>query len=550
MMVQHEYQHLWGTHDTARSERARDFFIRTRSAHLEFMSHELETAFRKIKKKSRRDLHGVSVTALNLIFKSCPDEFSKWLSRVVCDSEGCQLLRVRGFVSGKSSGTPRADETRAILPQPAISQLCDCVLEQRIFTFISSQEVRHPAVFTGAVAGTQPLDAAATMQLAIEKMLDCKSEGAVAQCDVARYCDNLDLLAVAEDMIRHGLDCATARACLVMQYKPRVQLSLMFTACSVSERCAASLTGSRIAGAFARWPIQSTMNYIRPHLSKYAYECLDRDGVASTVCMFTWVDNLYCIARSQAAAAECMSLIEQFLSDVWNLRIKPSSRMYLLPHGALDQNCFDQAWNRTVEFLVLGHVLSPNAGIRCCWKSGQKPLWRAFWGNCKNKHLRNDQDKALRLLERSVHPVIAFRVSRWPPQKVISQELDGLQAKMIASIRRLRLAPGEEDSTFFRRRLKDARAIARKMGSWSGRWFKRFVQWNEHLDRHPSHPATRVMRTRDRIWLQNCRSIFAARNPVRWNSWTCLAGRTDTRIAGGYVAQRWENGLALALERV
>ena len=150
--------------------------------------------------------------------------------------------------------------------------------------------------------------------------------------------------------------------------------------------------------------------------------------------------------------------------------------------------------------------------------------------------------KALTLLERSVYPVLNFRISRWPPQKVIAQELDRTHAAMIASIFRISPGPGETPASFCRRRMRAAHSIARDRGQWSKRWFNRFEQWNEHLDRHPSHPCSRILKTRDADWLVSRRALFAAANPIRWNSWTCLAGRSDTRACSGHVAQRWENG--------
>ena len=156
----------------------------------------------------------------------------------------------------------------------------------------------------------------------------------------------------------------------------------------------------------------------------------------------------------------------------------------------------------------------------------------------------------MQLLDRSVYHGLAFRVSRWPPQKVIAEELNRTQASMIASIRRIQPNPAEEPASFCRRPMRDAHSIAKKQGTWSDRWFDRFIEWNAHLSRHPEHPTSRLIRTRDKFWLQSRRANFAAQNAVRWNSWTCLAGRTDTRITSGNVAQRWENGLDFASERV
>ena len=166
------------------------------------------------------------------------------------------------------------------------------------------------------------------------------------------------------------------------------------------------------------------------------------------------------------------------------------------------------------------------------------------WANCKSKHLRNDRCRAMILLDRCVQPVVNFRVSRWPPQSVIAQELDQTQAKMIASILGTRPLFGEEPSSFHRRRMREAHCIAREKGTWSSKWFSRFQQWNEHLDRHPDHPGARILATRNSAWLQSQRAKFTPVFSVRQSCWTSLAGRTDTRIQSGYIAQRWESGRA------
>ena len=241
-----------------------------------------------------------------------------------------------------------------------------------------------------------------------------------------------------------------------------------------------------------------------------------------------------------------MSLVEQHLAEVWNLQFKKSSKLYLLPQGAPDEACFDEQWTRTSEFPVLGHTLSPDASIRECWRTSQKAMWRAFWGNCKNEHLRNNPERAMQLLQRSVYPVLAFKNSRWPPQKVISIELDRTQASMIASIKRSPPLPAEDPVHFCRRRMKEAHSIARAQATWKQKWFYRFKQWNDHLQRHPSHPTARLIRTRDKEWLMNRRASFAVQNAIRTRAWGLFAGRTDTRLNNGKVVQRWENGLDFA----
>ena len=166
----------------------------------------------------------------------------------------------------------------------------------------------------------------------------------------------------------------------------------------------------------------------------------------------------------------------------------------------------------------------------------------SFLGKLQERAPENDKGKALILLDRCVFPVLNFRVSRWPPQQVIADELDQTQAKMIASILRYRPGPGEDIASFCRRRMRDARSIADAQGTWSGKWFDRFERWNEHLHRHLDHNCTRLLSLMNAQWLRERRARYAPANPIRWNAWSCHAGRTNTRIGSGYIAQRWESG--------
>ncbi len=288
------------------------------------------------------------------------------------------------------------------------------------------------------------------------------------------------------------------------------------------------------------------MKHIAPKINEYGFVCGAPGQPLDHVGLFTWIDNIYCTAETQNRAAHCMRALERYFLVSWGLKFKPSSKLLMLPKGAQDERCFDLSWDRVTEFPVLGHVISDSGGIRSCWEASKASLWRAFWGNCKDRRLGKDIPRSIKLLERSVYPILSFRTSRWPPQKTIASEMDRTHASMLASIQRTPPFPGEEHNCFLRRRMRLAHSKAKDQGIWSDRWYHRFVLWNEHLDRHPAHPCARILKTRDSNWLMQRRIPFVATNPMRWASWTSLAGRTDTRLNSGHVAQRWESGLELA----
>ena len=139
-------------------------------------------------------------------------------------------------------------------------------------------------------------------------------------------------------------------------------------------------------------------------------------------------------------------------------------------------------WPLVDEFPVLGHSLQPCGSIRSCWTKAKGAMWKSFWANPGTKaasHL--SQAARLALLRRSVLPQLTFRCSRWPPQRRISQELDAMQQKMVASALKLSPATGEAADSFVRRRGRAARSYCHDAGRWSYHWFERAVRWDDHL---------------------------------------------------------------------
>ena len=84
----------------------------------------------------------------------------------------------------------------------------------------------------------------------------------------------------------------------------------------------------------------------------------------------------------------------------------------------------------------------------------------SFWANAGSAeasklalHLR------VKLLVRTVVPVLDFRCSKWPPQATVAEELDAVQRKMLATILRLRPLPHETFKQFRQRRGKAAQQL-------------------------------------------------------------------------------------------
>ena len=106
--------------------------------------------------------------------------------------------------------------------------------------------------------------------------------------------------------------------------------------------------------------------------------------------------------------------------------------------------------------------------------------------------------------------------------------------------------PAESLDQFYRRRLRQARDVATKVGLWSIMWCHRIQDWNSHLVRgkrynHICYLLSQHMSTE---WLLFQRSAFV-------NSQNSLhAGRTGPRSNIGKPQPRWTESLPLAVSLI
>jgi len=230
------------------------------------------------------------------------------------------------------------------------------------------------------------------------------------------------------------------------------------------------------------------------------------------------------------------------LEEKWNLSIKPSSRSCMAATGSVDQPTSPK-WPLCNTFQVLGHVLQNSGSIRACWRRTKALMWKAFWANPGSKHGHKlSPAQRFTLLGKAVVPQLDCRCTRWPPQRTIADELDGVQRKMMATAMRISRYPGEELPDYVRRRGRAAARQCKLTGTWSQRWFKRVIAWHSHLER-PRNAHTwpaKTLHHRDREWLIRRRASLLSDN---CKSGSCMAGKTDTRAFPGCVHVRWDDGV-------
>ena len=122
-------------------------------------------------------------------------------------------------------------------------------------------------------------------------------------------------------------------------------------------RSIGGLTGSRIAGAFGRVPVE---RMIQIHASK-------RQSLSfhSSLAVGSWVDTLYAFADSPFKAISILREAEQYLWEEWGLKIKPSSKMYMCAIGS-DQGKVPGDYKKVSVLPFLGHLVAPTGTSKQC----------------------------------------------------------------------------------------------------------------------------------------------------------------------------------------
>jgi hypothetical protein len=428
------------------------------------------------------------------------------------------------------------------LPLPAVLQIIDSALARYLNTNLDLVFPAIPGTWVGARPGTQALDIAHGLHLVIEKGLDMRSRAALGQEDIQAFYDTMKMLRIARFLEEKGIPKAHAAVFLRHQLLPRVLLSFGGpNSVEIKNRSSGGLTGSRLAGAFGRVPVESVISERHTFWREHGF--LADDAPPLTLC--TYVDNVYTASPTLAGAVFILEDFEKSLNSRWGQVIKQSSRSVMLCSGLPDDATIcNIKWPRVTEFNCLGHVLQNNSSIRSCFTNTKANMWKAFWGNCGHDQLRDAPVATkCKLLDRSCKSVLAYRCSRWPPQPTIAKELDRVQTKMIAAIVRTPRTTGESDAEYSHRRNFVASRICAQNGRWSDFWYQRSIGWDEHLSRGHCVNSWPVLLHdfHNNEWLQGLRFSRASR---------ASNTSTNTRVSVGRPPMRWHDGISFAKLRV
>ena len=380
--------------------------------------------------------------------------------------------------------------------------------------------------------------------MVVEKTLDVRSTSCLAQYDIQRCFDSLDVLSIVRYLAQQGLAIARLAAVLRLQCLTCVTLACLETTSTIACRGVGTLTGSRCGFALSRiiWVelCLALGDFLRDNLWSMHGKVFP---------MLIWVDNCYLAAVTAAKALSIACAVEAYLLRRWGLRIKPTSKLAMQVRGAADEQPDVPGWSFGSTFDCLGFRIADDNSLIREVQLIKEMGWLAIWRNVRHKRaVFLPQHSKIRMVQRCIQPILDYRISRWPVGKHVLEQIDSVQRQFLTQCVSCAPQPCEDIATFVRRRGRLAAALQRQLGTWSNRACQRTSNWDAHVRRDSSHPAFHLLQWHDDSWLRAQRVALLPRDSF---ANACgAAGRTGTRSHSSQVQQRWESGILFAKHRL
>ena len=210
----------------------------------------------------------------------------------------------------------------------------------------------------------------------MEKCLDLKSNGTIAQCDVQQHYDTLCIIRIFHWLLNHGCSASLAAACVRHQLATPIKLQIGDTTATVTRRSSGGLAGSRVAGQLGRIPVQSTLCDLKDELLGLSWQYNDIH-----LCALSFVDNLFFVSKTAYQATFMATLFERHLHSHWAQKIKPDSKECMPCFGIEEDEPIDDTWTMMCSMKVLGHILNNRCSVIDDFNCTVGKIWRAFWAN-------------------------------------------------------------------------------------------------------------------------------------------------------------------------
>ena len=519
-----------------------------------FSVAEMEAAFRAVKNQRRMDVSGCSVAGCKFLFQACPDEFTEWISTYLASTADLAGCVVNGRVFGKASKHAHVCKLRAILPLPAPHQISDAVIANQVHAHLDRILPKQRNLFVGGRPCTQCQDISHAIQLTMERGLDDLSEAAVAQADIETFYDSLPIRKICLELIDTGLDPAVAAAAFRHQMMPRVELSSNnFKVASFNFRTIGGLTGSRVAGALARYPVESTMQALEPALRRWQFQ-----AAHVQIMLAAYIDNMYAFSSSVFGATAILEAVEDHIKDKWSLRFKDSSREVM---PAAENPCLQTCephWAVVSKMDVLGACVQNDNGTDKALAKLRSRLRAAFWRNARHASFRLLSVQAkFTMIQRATLSVLRFGASGVIATPAAMADLDHLQRGLFASFIVIERNAAETNNEYFTRKRNHVRNHPLCCGSnaWSHVWAQQILHWDAHLQRERSRQsrhllAPSVCETAWSFAAQLTHADFHANLNTRRSSVSSPGESRLRRRRARRVFPRWHDAVAVAHRKV
>jgi hypothetical protein len=135
-------------------------------------------------------------------------------------------------------------------------------------------------------------------------------------------------------------------------------------------------------------------------------------GVGKRKFMFaSWVDNIYMASMDAAGAIWLGEHFEDHIMEVWDLRLKPSSKEVLVCRGS--EHAINDKWKQVQAMAILGHIIEDDGAVRMSWEVTKRTIIKASWANLRHPSATKlPPNEKIRLVSRAVVPQFTSKCTR------------------------------------------------------------------------------------------------------------------------------------------
>lgn len=418
-LVAEHFRRRWGGHRPEDRVAALDVALAMDGSPPAIAEEVIGEVASSLRRQAIIDATGLCPAAAALAAAAAPQATEAAFASLISSMAVMSEVVIKARALGKRTDTPTDGEIRVILPLTKDMSILDVVRAQRVHAHLDSLPPLPRSVLEAGRPGASATDLALTAKLVIEKALDRRSQGAVAQADIRQFDDQVPVTGFVKELAEQGLPQELPAAVVRHQLLPAVELRVGLSTAVVRGRASGSLTRSRVPGALGRAVVRSVL-----------------------------------AARDASGAEALLDWFAAQLLDRWGCDLAAASIEVLVPAPVAPSR-----HRHVMDMKCLRYWLSSAGSYSRCWRSARNAARAA--APVGTRILRGAHVAMAvkdRYLETCVFPILAYRAPTWPPTDVLRAEADRLHRWCVAQAARAVPWLGEAPGVFARRR---ARAVAR-----------------------------------------------------------------------------------------